>query len=54
MSDLFTGKYAAFIGPAYGLTVAAFGWLIWSALAHTRRWRARYEELTRAADEAGQ
>ena len=46
-SILDVGKYAAYIWPAYGLTVVVFGVLIVGALGHARRWRKRAEELTR-------
>jgi heme exporter protein D len=48
MQDLFTGKYAAFIGPAFAITAVTFAAMIASSLAHARRWRRRYEELTAA------
>ena len=50
MSDiaiLDVGKYAAYIWPAYGLTVLVFALLIAGALGHARRWRKRAEELAR-------
>jgi heme exporter protein D len=37
--------YAAYIWPAYGLTVLVFAVLIVSSLTHARRWRKRAEEL---------
>lgn len=52
MQDLFTGKYAAFIGPAFAITALVFAGMIAASLAHARRWRRRYEELTAARDEA--
>jgi heme exporter protein D len=45
MATLF-GKYAAFIVPAYGLTVLVVGYLIVSSLLHARRWRRRAEAET--------
>jgi heme exporter protein D len=50
MHDLFTGKYAAFIGPAFAITAVTFVAMIASSLAHARRWRRRYEELAAAKD----
>ena len=50
MSDieiLSVGKYAAYIWPAYGLTVLVFTILIAGALGHSRKWRKRAEELGR-------
>jgi heme exporter protein D len=41
------GKYAAFILPAFAITAVVFAAMIVSALAHARRWRRRYEELSR-------
>jgi heme exporter protein D len=48
MADLFTGKYAAFIGPAYAITAATLAAMIWTSLAYARRWRKRTEELNAA------
>ncbi len=45
MLDLDAGKYAAFVWPAYGITVLVFAALIVGALAHARRWRRRAEAL---------
>jgi len=47
MPDLSAGKYAAYIWPAYGVTILVFAVLIGGALAHARRWKKRAEELTR-------
>jgi len=46
MIDLDVGKYAAFIWPAYAITVLAFAVMIAGALNHSRRWRKRAEELS--------
>jgi len=43
MADLFTGKYAAYIVPAYAVTVLVFGVMIAGSLAHVRRWKAKAE-----------
>lgn len=48
MQDLFTGKYAAFIGPAFAITAVTFAAMIAASLSHARRWRQRYQELTAA------
>ncbi|WP_304170051.1 heme exporter protein CcmD [Phenylobacterium aquaticum] len=53
MADLFTGKYAAFIGPAYAITAATLAAMIWTSLAYSRRWRKRTEALN-AAQRTGQ
>ena len=47
MLNLETGKYAFYIWTAYGLTAAVFAFLIVGALRHSRRWKARYEALSR-------
>jgi heme exporter protein D len=45
--DLHTGKYAAYIWPAYAITALVFAILIIGALSHARRWRRRAEETQR-------
>jgi heme exporter protein CcmD len=45
------GKYAAFIVPAFAITAAVFAAMIAAALLHARRWRRRYEDLARKADQ---
>ena len=45
MPDLDTGKYAAFVWPAYGLTALVFLVLVVSALGYSRRWRKRAEAM---------
>jgi heme exporter protein CcmD len=48
MSDigLFTsGKYAAFIWSAYGISALVLVVMVLAALGHSRRWRRRAEEL---------
>ena len=47
MPDLHAGKYAAYIWPAYALTVLVFAALIVGAVGHARRWRRRAEALLR-------
>jgi heme exporter protein D len=44
MPDLHAGKYAAYIWPAYGLTLLMFAVLIAGALGHARRWRRKAED----------
>jgi heme exporter protein D len=44
MPDLHLGKYAAYILPAYGITLLVFAILIVGALTHARSWRRRAEE----------
>jgi heme exporter protein D len=43
MPDLHTGRYAAFIWPAYGFTLAVIVWMVLDTLARARRWRRRAE-----------
>jgi heme exporter protein D len=45
--DLHAGKYAAYIWPAYGITLLVFAVLIAGALGHARRWRRRAEAALR-------
>jgi heme exporter protein D len=47
MLNLETGKYAFYIWTAYGLTAVVFAIMIVGSLAHSRRWKARAEALTR-------
>jgi heme exporter protein CcmD len=44
---MFDFKYAEYIVPAFAVTAAVFAGLVWTSLAHARRWRRRYEELAR-------
>jgi heme exporter protein D len=43
MLDLDAGAYAAFVWPAYAITLLVIGGLIVSSLAHARRWKKRAE-----------
>ena len=52
MLDLDPGKYAAYVWPAYGVTVVAFVGMIVASLSHARRWRRRAAELTETVDAA--
>lgn len=47
MLDLDPGPYAAFIWPAYGLTILFFVGMISASLSHARRWRKKAEDLGR-------
>ena len=40
-------KYAEYIVPAFVITAIVFAGMIGFSLSHARRWRRRYEELTR-------
>ena len=52
MLDLDAGKYAAFVWPAYIVTLAVFAGMVWTSLAFSRRWRRRVEELKAAERQA--
>ncbi len=43
MPDLHTGRYAAFIWPAYGLSALVLLWMVIDTLLRARRWRSRAE-----------
>ena len=43
MPDLHTGRYAAFIWPAYVLTAVVQSAMVAETLARARRWKARAE-----------
>jgi heme exporter protein CcmD len=45
MIHLETGKYAFYIWTAYGLSAAVA--MVGASLNLSRRWKARYEELSR-------
>lgn len=47
MLNFETGKYGFYIWTAYGLTAAVFVLMIVSSVLHSRRWKQRYEALTR-------
>jgi heme exporter protein D len=40
MPDFHTGRYAAFIVPAYGITVLVLGWMVAGTLVRARHWKA--------------
>ena len=44
MPDFHTGRYAAYIWPAYGLTVLVLGWMVAATLLRARQWKARAEK----------
>ena len=39
MFDFDMGKYAAFVWPAYGLTLVVLLWMVFDSLGRARRWR---------------
>lgn len=54
MPDLDPGPYGFYVWMSYGLSAAAFVWLVISSLGFTRRWRQRAESLElRARDGEG-
>ncbi len=53
MPDLDAGKYAAFVWPAYGITLAIFVGMIAASVAFSGRWRRRVEELKAAEAQKG-
>jgi heme exporter protein D len=51
MSGVFSfGRYAAYIIPAYGVTLVGFAWMIVDTLARARRWRRKADNLEKARD----
>lgn len=44
---MFDIKYAEYILPAFGVTAVVFAGMIGFSLNHARRWRRRFEELSR-------
>ncbi len=44
---MFDFKYAEFIVPAFAITIVVFAAMIGFSLNHARRWRKRFEELSR-------
>lgn len=44
---MFDGKYAEFIVPAFVITAIVFAGMTAFSLNHARRWKRRYEELSR-------
>jgi heme exporter protein CcmD len=47
---LSTGKYAAYIWPAYGASVLGFAWMIIDTLVRARHWRRKADALERSED----
>ena len=48
MLDLDAGAYAAFVWPAFGLTALVFAGMVWTSLAHARRWRKIAQDREKA------
>jgi heme exporter protein D len=47
MLHLDMGKYAAFVWPAWGVTVVVLGALVAETLAQARRWKAEAERRSK-------
>ena len=47
---LSAGKYAAYVWPAYAVTLAGFLWMIGDTALRTRRWRRKADRLERARE----
>ena len=47
---LSAGKYAAYIWPAYGVTLAGFLWMVVDTLIRARRWRREVDKLESASE----
>ncbi|THD57732.1 heme exporter protein CcmD [Phenylobacterium sp.] len=45
MIHLETGKYAFYVWTAYGVSAAVMAVMVAGALAHARRWKAKFEAL---------
>ncbi len=45
------GKYAAFIWPAYGVSVLGFAWMILDTVLRARRWRRELARLERERED---
>lgn len=41
------GRYAEYIVPAFAITAVVFAGMVALSLSHARRWRRRFEELSR-------
>jgi len=48
--DLFTGKYAIYIGPSYAAAAIVFAWLTIDTLVRARSWRRKAEALQAQKD----
>ena len=51
--DAFTGHYAAYILPAWGLSILALAWMTASALVSAYRWRKAALKRDDARRDAG-
>jgi heme exporter protein CcmD len=39
--------YSAYIWPSFIVTGVVFAGMVWTSLAHARRWKRRFEERSR-------
>jgi heme exporter protein CcmD len=44
---MFDGKYAEFIVPAFAISAVVFAAMTGLSLSYARRWKKRFEELSR-------
>lgn len=47
---LSAGKYAAYVWPAYAVTLIGFVWMILDTTLRARRWRRKADRLEQARD----
>jgi heme exporter protein D len=47
---LSTGKYAAYIWPAYAVSALGFAWMILDTLTRARRWKRKADGLEDEAE----
>ena len=45
---LSAGKYAAYVWPAYGVTLVGFVWMILDTVLRARSWRRKADRLEQA------
>ena len=47
---LSAGRYAAYVWPAYAVTLAGFVWMILDTVSRSRAWRRKADRLEKARD----
>ncbi len=47
---LSAGKYAAYVWPAYVVSLAGFAWMIIDSLARAHRWKRKAKQLEGEGD----
>ncbi|HLZ84358.1 MAG TPA: heme exporter protein CcmD [Caulobacteraceae bacterium] len=45
LEALSAGKYAAYIWPAYAISLLGFAWMIIDTLVRARRWKRKADQL---------